>query len=137
MVLFAGIIFLLSLALIAALFALNLREQKTGRYPLSDWRAVADREALQFRELVVAADLDLKKIPPLLAHVAHVALHFAALEFARLAREASKQSHRLADFVSHKRNFERRETRSEFLKKMSGRNRGDDNGQDTSERVEF
>ena len=46
-------------------------------------------------------------------------LHFAALEFAHLARQASRQAHRLADFVSHKRNFERKETRSEFLRKMT------------------
>lgn len=137
MVLFAVVIFFVSLTLIVTLFAMKVREHDTGRYPLSDWRIVADREALQLKELMLAAELDLKKVTPLLAHFGHIALHFAALEFARLAREASKQSHRLADFVSHKRNFERRETRSEFLKKMSGRRDVNDNGQDTSEPVEF
>ncbi len=135
MLLFAGIVFFLSLLLIATLFALNIREYHTGRHAVLEWRKAADREALQLKELMAAADLDLKKVPPLLAHFAHVCLHFAALEFARLAREASKQSHRLADFVSHKRNFERRETRSAFLKKMTELKNVSEDGHDDEENV--
>ena len=136
MVLFAIIVFFTSLLLIIGLFFLNIREERTGRYALAEWRLVADREALNLKELLTAADLDLKKIPPFASYVFHVAVHFAALEFAHLARQASRQSHRLADFVSHKRNFERGETRSEFLKKMTElKSGGEDNGQNIDESV--
>lgn len=119
MLLFAGIVFFVSLVLIIALFALNMREEKTGRYFAPEWRAAADKEALYVRDLLMAADLDLKKVPPLVSYYSHEALRVAALSFARAARRASRDAHRLADFVSHKHNFERKETRSEFLRKMS------------------
>lgn len=135
MIIFASVVFFLSLFLIALLFTLKIREIRTGAYPLVEWRAVADTEAQKLHELALAADLDLRKVPTIATHFIHVAIHFAALEFAHLAREASRRSHALADFVSHKRNFERRETRSEFLRKMSELKNG--NGHETSERVEF
>ena len=135
MVLFAIIVFFLSLLLIIGLFFLNIREQRTGRYVLVEWRLAADREALHLKELLAAADLDLKKIPPLASYLLNVTIHFAALEFAHLARQASRQSHRLADFVSHKRNFERGETRSEFLKKMTELKNGGEHGQSEEENV--
>ena len=141
MVVFAGTVFFVSLILILVLFALNMREAKTGRYPLGEWRSIADSEAVKLQELARAADLDLRKVPPLAAHFTHIAIHFAALEFANLARHASRRAHALADFVSHKRNFERRETRSEFLRKMSelknGNGKGNGNGHEADERVEF
>jgi len=127
MIIFAIITFSFALAGILLLFSLKMREEKTGRVHLPEWREAGDREALHFKELLAAAQIDLKKVPPLAVHFAHVALHFAALEFARAARFASYQAHRLADFVSHKHNFKRKETRSEFLKKMSERKNGNDN----------
>ncbi len=138
MVLFAGVVFFIACALIIALFYLNIREYQRGYHLIHEWRLVADREALQLKELIRAADLDLKKVPSLLVYVFHVSIHFAALEFAHLARHASRQAHALADFVSHKRNFERKETRSEFLRKMTELKKGgSENGQESEERVEF
>jgi len=43
----------------------------------------------------------------------------AALGLAASARYLERQAHRLADLVSHKRGFERRETKSEFLKQVT------------------
>jgi hypothetical protein len=75
------------------------------------------------KELLLAARVDLAKVPPELLRFSRIALHEAALGFAYLARLAERRAHRIADFVSHKRHYERRETRSEFLKKVSeGRN---------------
>ena len=139
MLVFAAVVFFLALACIIAIFLIKNREEKTGQRIAVEWRDAGDREALRLKELLDAAHLDLKKVPPLLNHVAHVALHFAALEFARAARMASYQAHRLADFVSHKHNFERKETRSEFLKKMSegkgGYENGGGNGHEAEENV--
>jgi hypothetical protein len=136
MVLFAAIVFFVSGVLLVGLFYHNIREYKTGRATLGEWRLVADDQALQLKELIVAADLDLKKIPPIVVHLGHVVVHYAALEFAHLARQASRQSHRLADFVSHKRNFQRSETRSEFLRKMTELKKATENGQVVDESVE-
>ena len=129
MMVFAGTIFFLSFAGIVLLFVLKLREERTGRRFAPAWRDALDTEAVHIKGLLMAAELDLKKVPPLVVYWGHVVVHVAALEFARAARTASRQAHRLADFVSHKRNFQRRVTRSEFLKKMSERKNGN-NGQD-------
>src|SRR3989344_3902533 len=119
MILFAGIAFFLALTLIVALFAIKLSEERSGRRAMPSWRDALDSEALHIKGLLSAA-----------------------LEFARAARAASREVHRLADFVSHKRNFKRRVTRSEFLKKMGERKGGmnggnGSNGQEQIERVEF
>jgi hypothetical protein len=46
------------------------------------------------------------------------------LGFAAFARSSERQAHRLADLVSHKHGFVPRETRSEFLRKMSEHKNG-------------
>ena len=132
MTLFAGIAFFLALAFIALFFTIKLSEQHSGRRAMPSWRDALDREALHVKALLGAAELDLKKLPPLFMYWMHVVIHIAALEFARAARAASREAHRLADFVSHKRNFKRRVTRSEFLKKMGERKsgQGGSNGQE-------
>lgn len=130
MILFVSIIFFVALFLIAFLFAVKLREERTGHIVARRQREALDAEALHVKDLLSAAELDFKKIPPLCMYWAHVVIHVAALEFARAARAASRRAHALADFVSHKRNFRRRVTRSEFLKKVSERKSGCVNGQD-------
>ena len=121
MMVFAGVVFLASLIGIIVLFGLKIRELRSGKILAPRIRFAADAQALHIKDLLMAAELDLKKIPPLLVYWGHVALHFLALEFAIAARAASRRAHALADFVSHKRNFQRRQTRSEFLKKVSAR----------------
>ena len=132
MILFIGIAFFVALILLVLLFALKLDEERTGRKIAARVRESLDKEALHLKALLAAAQLDLKKVPPLLLHWTHVIVHRVALEFARAARAASRRAHALADFVSHKRNFQRRATRSEFLKKVSERKSGvlSGNGQD-------
>lgn len=137
MMLFAGVVFVSALILIVLLFTVKLREARTGRVFARGWRRVLDAEALHIKDLLSAAELDLKKIPPLVMYWGHVATHRAALEFARAARIASWHAHRLADFVSHKHNFQRRVTRSEFLKKVSARKTGQNVFQDDSGRREI
>ena len=65
MVLFASIVFFSSALLIFLLFFLNIREYATGRYYLQEWRVAVDREALQLKELLAAADLDLPTAIPI------------------------------------------------------------------------
>lgn len=139
MILIAGITFFASLLLICFLFAVKVREIETGRVIAPRFHEAADREALHLKGLLLAAHLDLKKVPPLMLHWLHVVLHFIALKFARVARSASLAAHAFATFVSQKRYFERRRSGSELLRKMSERRKEHEerNGHEGGERVEF
>ncbi|OGG70464.1 hypothetical protein A3F27_03550 [Candidatus Kaiserbacteria bacterium RIFCSPHIGHO2_12_FULL_53_13] len=116
---FATVIFLLSLLGIAALFLVKYWEEKNQRVLALNIRERVDEHAHELKELLAASKVELAKLPLEAAHIAHVLIHALALQAARLARMAEIQAHRLADFVSHKHHFKRREPRSEFLKKMS------------------
>src|SRR4051812_13761133 len=98
MMIFAGIAFIVSLALISTLFALKIKELETGKYIAPRLRQASDIEASHLKDLLFAAHVDLKKIPPLLVYWGHMALHFLALEFARGARTAALSAHSFADF---------------------------------------
>ena len=119
MIVFAGISFFSSLAAIMGLVAVKLHEIDSGTIVAPRMKQAADREALRVKQLLFAAKIDLTKILPILVYWGHVAVHRAAIEFARFARTTSRKAHQLADFVSHKRNFEPRQTKSEFLRQMS------------------
>jgi len=113
------IIFLVALVGIIALLALKYWELRNQRVIFPRMREKADMRANNLKELMVAARLDLSKLPPAIVLMVRVLLHKGALAFASLARTGERQAHRLADMVSYKHRFERRETRSEFLKKVS------------------
>ena len=115
----AAVIFALSLIGIMGLFVLKYWELRHARQLLPVWRERADMRANALKELLVAARLDLAKLPPAAVVVGRLLLHRAALAFAALARTSERQAHRLADMVSYKHRFEKRETRSEFLKKVA------------------
>ncbi len=116
--LFSFSLFVLSLAGIALLFYAKQREIVTGRGVVPEMRATLDVRAAQMKELARAAQEDLKRLPPILMHLARVAVHKSALSIARLARAAEAQAHRLADRVSYKHRFVQRAPRSEFLQKI-------------------
>ena len=86
MILFAGIAFFLALTLIVALFAIKLSEERSGRRAMPSWRDALDSEALHIKGLLSAAELDLKKLPPLFVYWMHGVIQIAALEFARALR---------------------------------------------------
>ncbi len=121
-----------SLAGISALFGLKYWEMRNGTTVFPEWRVKADAQAAKLKELASAAWLDLALLPPLMLRTARVVVHEAALGMAALARISERQAHRLADFVSHKRGFERRETRSEFLRKVGEHRQGNGLDADTN-----
>jgi len=133
MILFATILFLLSLLGVVALFALKHWEARAGRVLAPSVERYLDMRALQGKELLIALQADLEKLPPELVHFARVGIRIVALETARFARFLEAQAHRLADLVSHKHRFERRAPRSEFLKKVIEHKNGSSNGVDTTE----
>ncbi len=114
----ASSIFFAALAGIVALFGLKIWEERSMRTLLPRFRALLDSGAVKCKLLLIRAEDMFIALPSVSAQLALSALAFSAIGFARLARTASEAAHQLADFVSHKRNFERRETRSEFLKQV-------------------
>ncbi|MEK7093673.1 MAG: hypothetical protein AAB927_04300 [Patescibacteria group bacterium] len=126
----AAVIFFLSLLGIAGLFFVKHREEKRQRVIAQDLRLRADERALEFKTWLENSRGELKKLPPELLRLSRIAIHEAALGAAASARFLERQAHRLADMVSHKHHFERREPRSEFLKQMTEHKEG--NGLDTT-----
>jgi hypothetical protein len=119
MIAFAGSVFGLSLFGIVLLFMMKKYELARGTLMGGGMRDRADLFALRVKWVIMVIEWYLARTPIFLSVLARYGVRMAALGFANLARTSEQQAHRLADMVSHKRNFERRETRSEFLKQMS------------------
>lgn len=115
---FAIIVFVSSFLGIVALFALKEREAVSGRTYLPHLRESADREALRMKVLLHAFLHELEKIPPRTALATRALIREGALLTATFAAFLEAQARRLADMVSYKRHFERRDVRSDFLKKV-------------------
>jgi hypothetical protein len=128
MIVFAMTVFFIALAGLVALFTLKQWEFSRDRMLFLPMRIRADEEALHVKELLVAARADIQHLPPLLLDAARSVVQGIAVDAGHIAHWLGEQSHRLADSVSHKRNFERRETKSEFLKKVSEHKNGNGNG---------
>lgn len=135
MAIFAAIVFFLALILIVALFTLKHWEISRERVLFPDFRHQADEQALHLKDLALAARKDAEHLPPILLDAAQSVVHGIAVDAGHIAIWLGEQSHRLADSVSHKRNFERRETKSEFLKKVSERKGGNGNGGEETSNV--
>jgi hypothetical protein len=119
MELFAIVAFGVSLIAIISLFVLKYAEVRSGHVVAYALRRRADGEAAALKQRLLRVRLDAGRIPPLVLLYTRYVVHEGALALAAFARLMEYQAHRLADFVSHKRTFVPRETKSEFLKKMS------------------
>ncbi len=116
---FSIVVFSVSLLSIVLLFSLKHFEIRRERVFFAEWRQKADVRALQLKELLDAARLDLSKIPPEAVRLSRIGIHQLALGFAAFARRTERYAHQVADLVSYKHRFEKRDTRSEFLKKVA------------------
>ncbi len=129
--LIAAILFFASLAGIALLFALKHWEMGTERIIAPAVRSSADRHALRFKDMLEKGRGELEKLPPALVHVTRFGIHELALGIASLARILERQAHRLADMVSHKHRFERKETKNGYLKQVSDHQNSNDHPSDS------
>lgn len=118
MTLAAGILFGVSLFGIIALFLVKRFEVKKGILIGGRFRSHADDFALDVKWVFMVIEWYLAHTPDFLFALSRFGIRNLALGVARLARTSEARAHQLADFVSHKRNFERRETRSDFLKQV-------------------
>lgn len=121
----AYVAFFISLAGLVGFFGLKHWERKRMRILFPQLRASLDDAASRLHDLLIALKVDLEKVPPEIVHVSRILVHESALWAASMLRTLSLQAHRLADLVSHKRNFVRRAPRSEFLKKVSEHKNGE------------
>lgn len=121
---FAISVFVLSAVAIIALFSIKYWELRHPRQVTAVWRDRADERARELKDALMHSNRTLSKVPPMAAYISRYFVHEAALGMAAIARFSESQAHRLADFVSHKHRFERRETQSEFLKQVSERKTG-------------
>ncbi|MDO8552300.1 MAG: hypothetical protein Q7S01_02085 [bacterium] len=139
--LFASVIFFLSLLGIVGLFVVKQFEERSQKVLSPNLRKIADEKAIELKERILEKREELSKLPGILLLLSRMAIHWGALEAARFARYLETQAHRLADLVSHKHNFEKKETHSEFLKQVSehplrnGKDSGANSGQNGAERL--
>lgn len=119
MVIFSIIAFVVSFLSIVALFTLKYIEEKRGTVlAFSELRDSADAHARTLKQLLVYGVGRFAEVSPRLFTLTRTGAHTFLLSTAYVARTVEGGAHRLADFVSHKHGFERRETKSEFLKKV-------------------
>lgn len=111
-------VFLISLAGLVGLFGLKEWEARSSRVFFPVLRRKLDEWAFFVQDAMVALKVDAEKIPPELVHLSRILVHEIALSLASILRFLALQAHKLAELVSHKRNFIRRAPRSEFLKKV-------------------
>ena len=120
----AMIVFFASLSSIALLFVLKYSEMRRGRVFAPALRAGADAGARELKAFLIVSGIRLSRLGPLSVLVVRFLLHEMALALASLASLGEKQLQRLAELVSHKRTFEHRPPRSEFLKRVEEHRNG-------------
>ena len=113
------IVFAASLAGIALLFILKYAEAATGKTLLPGTRRALDARAEEVERWGAFLAHVIEHIPAFLVVFLYFSVHVTAVLVALIARSAERQAHKVADFVSHRRTFERKETRSDFLKEVS------------------
>lgn len=117
----AGITFVFSLLAIILLFLIKKYEVRRGRLIGGALRTRADDFALDVKWVFMVIEWYLARVPDFVILLTRLGLRKAALRVARVARTSEEHAHRVADLVSHKRNFERRETKSDYLKHVGER----------------
>lgn len=104
---------------ILLLFLVKKIEIARGALIGGSFRDDADLFAMRVKWVFLVIEWYLARLPDFLFLLTRYGIRVGALSAAKLARRAEEQAHQIADFVSHKRNFERRETKSHYLKQVS------------------
>ena len=102
-----------------ALFSLKAWAEKRKARIFPRARTSLDQGALWLKARLEHAEELLVRVPPFVALLSRFFFAKLMLRLARLAHSAADTAHHLADMVSYKHKYERRETRSEFLKKVT------------------
>jgi len=129
----AMVAFWFSLTGLGALFALKAWEEKSGRVFALASRKRADKQALVVRTWGLKVAYAIEHLPSISVLFVRWLIHLFAVGVARFARAAERGAQYVADFVSHQRHFERRESNSEFLKEVTNHKNGIRNGNGNGE----
>lgn len=114
----ATIFFIIALVVLILLYTVKYIEMRRQRVMAPEIRTRADAFAVSLKSLMLRGAEELRRVPPTLVYLSRFVVHEAALGTAKLMRLAEAQMHRIADMVSHKRSFQPREQRNEFLKQV-------------------
>lgn len=118
-------LFFVSLIGIVSLFVLKRWEMLHGVVVMPQWRESADQHARILKSRLVSLEGEVSTWWPKTLLIMRYFIHLSALAIARGLRKAEMWMHALADRVSHKHQFERRETRSRFLKEVTNGSKTD------------
>jgi hypothetical protein len=118
-------LFFISLVGIVSLFILKRWEIKSGIQVAAPWREVADYEARLLKKRLIQLESEMGTWLPKALLICRYFVHLTALAVARGLHRGEVLMHKLADRVSHKHRFERRATRSEFLKEVTNGSKGE------------
>lgn len=120
MILFYTIVFFGSLIGIASLFVVKAMEINRHRLVLAPERRMRfDEIAAHIKQRLLHSGEEIAKLWPMALLIGRYFVHCTALRVAKFARRMEGMAHKMADVVSHKHHFERGETRSEYLKRVS------------------
>lgn len=117
----AIVTFSVSLVGLILLFGLKFWEEYDRFRFFPKLRRKADERALALKEVILHFGSITKDSPRYFVLLLRVILHALVVTFANVAGAAERGAHRVADFVSHRHRFERKETSSDFLKKVRER----------------
>lgn len=119
MMLFASVVFGVSVVGIIALFTFKRRELQVERTFFPEAKARADYQALRVKSFLRKLGREAERIPPTIVILSRILVREGALLGARVGALIEERSHKIADRVSHRHRFERRETNSDFLKRVA------------------
>ena len=115
----SSIVFLGSLIGLALLFVVKSYELSRGTLLFPKAHTFADDRARLLRGDLMRVSRAIEKLPARSLLVVRSMLHMAAVQAATVARSTEERLYALADKVSHKHRFDRKETSSQFLKQVT------------------
>jgi hypothetical protein len=113
------LVFLGALAGLAILFFVKSYELSREVLLFPKAHAFADDRARLLRGDLMRVSRALEKLPGRTVMMVRSVLHMAAVQAATMASSTEEKLYTLADKVSHKHRFERKETSSQFLKQVT------------------
>ncbi|MBP9669053.1 MAG: hypothetical protein KBE09_02070 [Candidatus Pacebacteria bacterium] len=117
-------VFSVTLLGITGLFGLRMWEVKRGARLLETTRAHADDLARYLKYLLQRFGAQMRRFPSLMLLITRYFIHLGAKAFARFARKMEEGAHQIADRMSHKHRFQRRESQNQFLKDVAEHKNG-------------
>ncbi len=108
-----------ALAGLALLFLVRFFEEARGMRMLPGFRHTLDRFALFIKRYLERVETFFEHIPQFTALLLRYLTAKGVRRFAHMTEGISRTAHAAADMVSYKHRYERKETRSTFLKRMS------------------